>query len=69
VLHGGVLLLWAQEVVDGGEAVGAAKRRWPWFDCRQRGYAPLFGQGHKPVGPAQFHYFLKYPKLVETFKI
>jgi hypothetical protein len=53
----------------GGEAVGTAKPQRLRSESRRRGWALLFGQGHRPVGPVWFHYFLKYPKLVETCKI
>jgi hypothetical protein len=49
--------------------VGEAKRRWPWSEGCRCGWAPLFGQGPRLVGPAWFHYFLNYPKLVETCTI
>jgi hypothetical protein len=49
--------------------MGAAKRWWPQSEGRRRGWAPLFGQGHQPMGTARFHYFLNYPKLVETCTI
>jgi hypothetical protein len=46
---------------DGVKAVRRQVRR-----PSARGWAPLFGQGHRPVGPMRFHYFLNYPKLIET---
>jgi hypothetical protein len=53
----------------GGEAVGVVKQWWLWSEGRRCGWVPLFGQGHRLVGPAWCHYFPKYPKLVETCKI
>jgi hypothetical protein len=49
--------------------MGAAKQWWPQSEGRRCSWAPLFGQGHQPMGTARFHYFLNYPKLVETCTI
>jgi hypothetical protein len=57
---------------EGGSAVvtvGMAKWWRPLSEGRRCSWAPLFGQGQRPVDPARFHYFPNYPKLVETCTI
>jgi hypothetical protein len=45
--------------------LGAAEWRRPLPKCWRRGWAPLFRQGHRSVGPALFLIFLIYPKLAQ----
>jgi hypothetical protein len=51
------------------EAVGTAKWWRPLSKCWWLGWAPLFGQGHRPVSTVRFQFFFPIcPKLAQHVK-